>query len=179
MEGAVIERRKAFVATYRSDEDCQAYISASRRASSVIAKAKAEHGGRLALLFHPNQNPKTVYSFLRSIAGSLSSFFSSPNFPNCSFPRESASVYAAYLRSHLSVSKPKALHSKARGYHSELRHATCSEESHSSFCSSFSRAKFLAAASNLSSSSSAATGPDKVFRLTEIPFFCHPAKGPA
>ena len=37
MEGAVSERPKA----YRSDEDRQAYISASRRASSVIAKAQA------------------------------------------------------------------------------------------------------------------------------------------
>ena len=49
---------------------------------------------------------------------------------------------------------------KRIGYLSELRRATCSEESHSSFCSSFSLAEFLAAASNLSSSS--ATGPDKV-----------------
>ena len=38
VEEAVSERRKA----HRSDEDRQAYISASRRASSVIAKAKAE-----------------------------------------------------------------------------------------------------------------------------------------
>ena len=42
VEGAVSERRKAFATAHRSDEDRQAYISASRRASSVIAKAKAE-----------------------------------------------------------------------------------------------------------------------------------------
>ena len=48
----------------------------------------------------------------------------------------------------------------AKGYLSELRRATCSEESHSSFCSPFSLAEFLAAASNLSSSTG--TGPDKV-----------------
>ena len=42
VEQAVSERRKAFAAAHRSDEDRQAYISASRRASSVIAKAKAE-----------------------------------------------------------------------------------------------------------------------------------------
>ena len=41
MESAVSERRKAFAAAHRSDEDRQAYISASRRASSVIAKAEA------------------------------------------------------------------------------------------------------------------------------------------
>ena len=39
---AVSERRKAFAATHRSGEDCQTYIFTSRRASSVIAKAKAE-----------------------------------------------------------------------------------------------------------------------------------------
>ena len=41
VEGTVSERRKAFAAARRSDEDRQAYISASRRASSVIAKAEA------------------------------------------------------------------------------------------------------------------------------------------
>ena len=105
-------------------------------------------------------SPKSVHSLLRSIAGSPSSSSSSPNFPNCSSPRESASVYAAYLRSHFFVSQPKALRSRARGYLTELRRATCPVESHSSFCSPFTLAEFLAAASNLSSST--ATGPDKV-----------------
>ena len=69
-------------------------------------------------------------------------------------------VYAAYLRSHFSVSQPKALRSRARGYLTELRRATCPVESHASFCSPFSPAEFFAAASNLTSS--IATGPDKV-----------------
>ena len=42
MKDAVSERRKAFAAAHRSDEDRQAYISASRRALFVIAKTKAE-----------------------------------------------------------------------------------------------------------------------------------------
>ena len=71
----------------------------------------------------------TVYSFIHSIAGSPSSSSFSSNLPNCSFPRESALVYATYLRSHLSLSQPKALRSKARGYLSELWPATCPEES--------------------------------------------------
>ena len=50
-------------------------------------------------------SPKSVHSLLRSIAGSSSS---SPNFRNCSTPRESASVYAAYLRSHFFISQPEA-----------------------------------------------------------------------
>ena len=160
MEEAVSERRKAFAAAHRSDKDRQDYITASRRASSVIAKAKTEAWQTICSSLSPRSNPKPVHSLLRSIAGSSSSSSSSPNFPNCSSPRESASVYAAYLRSHFSISQPKALHSRARRYLTELRRATCSEESHSSFCSPFSLAEFLAAASNLSSST--ATGPDKL-----------------
>ena len=36
VESAVSERRKAFAAAHRSNEDCRAYIFVSRRASSVI-----------------------------------------------------------------------------------------------------------------------------------------------
>ena len=157
MEEAVSERRKAFTAAHRSDEDRQAYISASQRASSVIAKAIAEAWQTTCSSLSPKSNLKSVHSLLRSIAGSSSS---SPNFSDCSSPRESASIYAAYLRSHFSVSQPKTMRSRARGYLSELRRAMCPEESRSSFCSAFSPAEFLGAASNLSSST--ATGPDKV-----------------
>ena len=160
MEQAVSQRRRAFSAAHRSDENCQAYISASRRASSVIAKVKAEAWQTTCSSLSPRSNPKSVHSLLRSIAGSPSSSSSSPNFPNCSSPMESASVYAAYLRSHFSVSQPKALRNRARGYLSELQRATCPEESHSSFCSPFSPAEFHAAASNLFLSTG--TGPDKV-----------------
>ena len=95
MEQAVGERRRAFATAHRSDEDRQAYISASRRASSVIAKAKPEAWQTTCTSLSPKSNPKSVHSLLRSIAGSPSSSSSSPNFPNCSSPRESASAYAA------------------------------------------------------------------------------------
>ena len=152
MEEAVNKRSKAFAAAHRSDEDHQAYIFDSRRASSVIAKAKAEVWQATCSYFSPKSNPKFVYSLLRSVAGFSFSFSSSPNFPNCSSPRESASVYADYLRSHFSVSQPKTLRSSARGYLSEIRQATCPEEYRLSFFSSFSPAEFLAATLNLSSS---------------------------
>ena len=163
MEEAVSERRKAFAAAHRSDEDRQAYISASRRASSVIAKTKAEAWQTTCSSLLPKSNSKSVYSLLCSVAGSPSSSSFSPNFPKPFFSWESASVYAAYLRSHSFVSQPNALRSRARGYLSKIRRATCHVESHSSFCSPFSPAEFLAAASNLSSST--ATGPDKVAYL--------------
>ena len=154
------ERRKAFAAAHRNDEDRQAYISASQRASSVIAKAEAEAWQTTCSSLSPKSNPKPVHSLLCSIAGSPSSSSFSPNFPNYSSPRESASVYAAYLRSHFSISQPKALCSRARGYLSELHRATFPEESRSSFCSPFSPVELLPAASNLSSFT--ATGQDKV-----------------
>ena len=116
MEGAVSEKRKAFAAAHRSDEDRQVYIPASRCTSSVIAKAKAETWQTICSSLSPKSNLKTVYSLLHYITGSPSSSSSSPNFRNCSqcSPRESASVYAAYLRSHFSVSQPKTVRSKAQ-----------------------------------------------------------------
>ena len=152
----VSERCKAFAAAHRSDEDCQAYISTSQHASPVITKAKAEAWQTTCSSLLPRSNPKSVHSLLRSIAGSPSSSSSSPNFPNCTSSRESALVYAAYLRSHFSVSQPKALRSRARGYLTKLCRAMCPVESHSSFCSPFSPTKFLAASSNLSSSTAIA-----------------------
>ena len=122
-------------------------------------RPRLRHGRRLALLFHLNLT-LNLCTLFRFITGSPSSFFSSPNFPNCSSLMESTSVYAGYLRSHFSVSQPKALRSRARSYLSKLCRATCSVESHSSFCSFFTFAEFLSAASNLYSSTT--TGPDKV-----------------
>ena len=124
VEGAVSKRRKAFASANKSDEERQAYIIASRRASSIIAKAKAETWQTTCSSLSPKSNAKTVYSLLRPIAGSPSSSSSSPNFPYFSSSRELDSVYAAYLRSHFSVSQPKTLRSRARGYLSELRRAT-------------------------------------------------------
>ena len=160
MEEAVNERRKAFAAAHKSDEDRQAYISAFRRASPVIANTKAKAWQATCSSLLPKSNPKSVYSLLRSVSGSSLSSSSSPNFLNCSSSRESASVFADYLRSHFSVSQPKALRTRSRGYLSELYRATQPKGTYSSFYSPFFRAEFLVAASNLSSSTGA--GPEKV-----------------
>ena len=64
VEGAVSERRKAFAAAHRSDEDRPAYISASRRASSVIAEPKAEAWQTTCSSLSPKSNPKNcILSF--------------------------------------------------------------------------------------------------------------------
>ena len=104
----------------------------------------------VSLSLSPESDPKLVYSLLCSIANSSSSSSSFPNFPNCSSPSELASIYANYSRNHFSVSQPKVFCNKARGCLSELRPATSSEKSHSSFCFPFSFIEFFAAATNLS-----------------------------
>ena len=66
-------------------------------------KPRLRHGRRHAYLSLLN-----LYSFLRSVAGSSSSSSSSsPAFSNYFSPREFASVFADYLRSHFSVFQPK------------------------------------------------------------------------
>ena len=90
--------------------------------------------------FLPKSDPKSVNSLFRSVPGS---FFSSPNFPNCSSLRGSVSVFADHLRSHFSVTQPKTLRSRARDYLSDLRRATFPEESHSFFCSASDLLNFL------------------------------------
>ena len=110
MNKAVSERRKDFVAAHRSHENCPTYLSACRHASSVIAKAEA---WQTTSVISPISNPKSVYFLLCSVAGFFSSSSSCPNFPNCPSPRELALSFANYLRSHFSVSQPKALRSKA------------------------------------------------------------------
>ena len=98
------------------------------------------HGGQYVhLSLSPKSDPESGYSLLGYVAVSSSS---SPNFPNCSFPRESASVFAYYLRSHFSVSQPKALRSRGRGYLSKVCRASCLKKSHFSFCFPFSHVEF-------------------------------------
>ena len=76
--------------------------------------------GDLLFSLSPKSNPKAVYSLFRSVTGYSSSSSSSPNFPNCFSPRESALVFADYLRPHFFVTQPNALRCRASGYFSEL-----------------------------------------------------------
>ena len=80
------EVEEAVAAAHRSD-DRQAYISASQRVSSVIAKAKAEANQAASFFLPPKSNPKSVNSLLRFVAGFSSSSSFSPNFLNRSSPR--------------------------------------------------------------------------------------------
>ena len=89
-----------------------------------LPRPKMRHGRRLAFLFHPNLTLNRCTLFFALLLARLPPLLT---FPKCSSPRESASVYAAYLRFHFLVSQPKTLRSRARGYLTELRRATCPE----------------------------------------------------
>ena len=68
-------------------------------------RPRMRHGRRLALLFHLNL---TLNLYTVFFALSLAHLPRLLPLLSCSSPSESASVYAAYLRSHFSVSQPKA-----------------------------------------------------------------------
>ena len=76
MEEAVSERRKAFTAAHRSDEDRQAYISASQRASSVISKAKAEVWQATCSSLSPKSNHNLYALFFALLLGFIPHLFS-------------------------------------------------------------------------------------------------------
>ena len=77
-------------------------------------------------------SPKSVYSLLRSVAGSSALSYSSPNFPNCYSPRGRVWFTQLFEIPLFYFPARKALDSGARS--SELRRATCREESHFLFC---------------------------------------------
>ena len=116
-------------------------------------RPKLRDGRRLALLSHLNLilNLCTL-SFVLSLA-LLPPLLIFPNVPLPGSRLRSSPITRGHI---FFVSQPKTLHNRAVDYLFELRRATCYEESDLFFCSP---AKFLAAPSNLSSST---TGLDKV-----------------
>ena len=127
----------------------------------LLPKPRLRQGKRHAY-FSPKSDPTSVYSPVPLLLALLPPLLSLS-------PRESASVFTDYLKFHFSVSQPKAVHSRARGYLSKLRQAMSPEVSHLSFCSPSSPIEFLTVATNLSSST--VSGPDKVafFMLKHLP----------
>ena len=114
VEEAVSERRKVFAGAHRSNENRQAYISTSQRASSVIPKAKAEDGRRLAYLSHLNLTLNLcTLSFVLSLA--------LPPFLTSQAVQEVGFNFSGCLRCHFSVPQSKVLRSRSKGQLPELR----------------------------------------------------------
>ena len=160
-ESAVRERRRARSVAHRSESHRLRYIDASRRASSVISRAKSATWQATCSGLSPCSGPRAVFRLLGAISGKGSASHG-PSFPGCASPFGAANHYASCLRSHLSQATPRSSCRAEGQFMNELRKASCEDASslHGSFCSSFSLGELSAAISGLSAST--ASGPDRV-----------------
>ena len=155
------ERRRARSVAHRSESHRLRYINASRRASSVISRAKSATWQATCSNLSPRSDPRAVFRLLNAISSKKNSSHDS-SFPDCTSPLDTANHYASYLRSHLSQATPRSSRRAERQFMNELRKASCENAFflHNSFCSPFSLNELSTAISNLSSST--ASGPDQV-----------------
>ena len=146
---------------HRSESHRLRYIDASRRASSVISRAKSATWQATCSNLSPRSDPRAVFRLLNAISGKKNTS-QDPSFPDCTSPLDTADHYASYLRSQLSQATPRSLRRAERQFMNELRKASCEDASslHNSFCSPFSLTELSTAISNLSSST--ASGPDQI-----------------
>ena len=77
------------------------YIDASRRASSVISRAKSATCQATCSNLSPRSDPRAVFRLLNAISGKKNTSQNS-SFPDCTCPLDTANHFASYLRSRLS-----------------------------------------------------------------------------
>ena len=160
-ESAVRERRRVRFVAHRSESHRLRYIDASRRASSVISRAKSATWQATCSNLSPRSDPRAVFRFLNAISGKKNTSQDS-SFPDCTCPLDTANHFASYLRSRLSQATPRSSRRAERQFMNELRKASCEDASslHKSFCSPFFLTELSTAISNFSSST--ASGPDQI-----------------
>ena len=136
-------------------------MDVSRRASSVISRAKSATWQATCSNLSSRSDPRAVFRLLNAISGKKNTSHD-PSFPDCTSPLDTANHYASYLRSHLSQATPRSSRRAERQFMNELRKARCEDASslHNSFCSPFSLNELSTAISNLSAST--ASGPDQI-----------------
>ena len=146
---------------HRSESHRLRYIDASRRASSVISRAKSATWQATCSNLSPRSDPRAVFRLLNAISGKRNTSQDS-SFPDCTCPLDTANHFASYLRSRLSQATPRSSRRAERQFMNELRKASCGDASslHNSFCSPFSLTELSTAISNFSSST--ASGPDQI-----------------
>ena len=146
---------------HRSESHRLRYIDASRRASSVISRAKSATWQATCSNLSPRSDPRAVFRLLNAISGKKNTSQDS-SFPDCTCPLDTANHFASYLRSRLSQATPRSSRRAERQFMNELRKASCEDASslHNSFCSPFSLTELSTAISNFSSST--ASGPDQI-----------------
>ena len=135
-ESAVREQRRARSVVHRSEAHRLRYIDVSRRASSVISRAKSATWQATCSNPSPRSDPRAVFRLLNAISGKKNTS-QGPSFPGCTSPLDTANHYASYLRSHLSQATPPTSRRAERQFMNELRKASCEDASslHNSFCS--------------------------------------------
>ena len=160
-ESAVRERRRARSVAHRSESHRLRYIDASRRASSVISRAKSATWQATCSNLFPRSDPRAIFRLLNAISGKKNTSQDS-SFPDCTCPLDTANHFASYLCSRLSQATPHSSRRAKRQFMNELRKASCEDASslHNSFCSPFSLTELSTAISNFSSST--ASGPDQI-----------------
>ena len=150
-ESAVREWQRACLEAHLSEAHCLRYVDASRRASSVISRAKSSIWQATCSNLSPHSDSRAVFRLLNAISDKKNTS-QDPSFPSCSSPSDTANHYASYLRSHLFQATPRTLRRAKRQFMNELRKASCEDASfvHNSFCSSFSLAELSTAICNSS-----------------------------
>ena len=145
---------------HRSESHRLRYIDASRRASSVISRAKSATCQATCSNLSPRSDPRAVFRLLNTISSKQNTSQNS-SFPDCTCPLDTANHFASYLRSRLSQVTLRSSRRAKRQFMNELRKASCEDASslHNSFCSPFSLTELSTAISNFSSST--ASGPDQ------------------
>ena len=146
---------------HRSESHRLRYIDASRRASSVISRAKSAAWQATCSNLSPRSDPRAVFRLLNAISAKKNTSQDS-SFPDCTCPLDTANHFASYLRSRLSQATPRSSRRAERQFMNELRKASCEDASflHRSFCSPLSLTELSTAISNFSSST--ASGPDQI-----------------
>jgi len=80
----------------RSEAHRLAYVEATRIASSVISRAKAEICQATCNNLSPCSYPRAVFNLLNTVVGKKGSS-SDPEFPISQSPKNTANTYASYL----------------------------------------------------------------------------------
>ena len=154
-------RRLVVLRALRSKAHRLRYVDTSRRASSVISRAKFATWQATCSNLSLRSDPRSVFRLLNAISGKKNTS-QDPSFPGCTSPLNTANHYTTYLRSHLSQATLRTLRRAERQFMNELWKASGEDASslHNSFCSPFSLAELFSAICKLSSST--ASGPDQI-----------------
>jgi len=145
---------------------------------SVVLAVSLKHGGPRIITSHMSKhhgecpetwqatcnnlsscsNPRAVFNLLNTVAGKKGSSCD-PEILNSQSPKDTANIYASYLRSHFSQQTPQLYRGAERSFMNDLRSDQCSDSFlYNTFCSLFTTKELATAISKLSTST--ASGPD-------------------